>query len=54
MEGIINNKDLQKKLENQIHDMMLGKLQDIDGVDSVDWLPLARIFHESLLMSVKA
>lgn len=41
MEGIINNKELQKKLANQIHDMMLGKLQDIDGVDSVDWLPLA-------------
>ena len=41
MEGVINNKKLQKKLANQIHDMMLGKLQDIEGVDSVDWLPLA-------------
>ena len=41
MEEIINNKKLQKKLANQIHDMMLGKLQDIEGVDSVDWLPLA-------------
>ena len=41
MEEIINNKKLQKKLANQIHDMMLGKLQDIEGGDSVDWLPLA-------------
>jgi Domain of unknown function (DUF4381) len=41
MDGIIKNKDLQKNLANQVHDMMLGKLQDIEGVDSINIFPLA-------------
>ncbi len=40
-EGIIHNKAFQKNLANQVHDVMLGKLQDIEGVGPADWLPLA-------------
>lgn len=41
MDGIVKNKELQKDLANQVHDMMLGKLQDIEGLDSIDIFPLA-------------
>ncbi len=41
MQEIIKNKDLQKDLAGQVNDIMLGKLYDIDGLDAVDWWPLA-------------
>lgn len=41
MQEIINNKELQRNLADKVHDMMLGKLRSIEGIDSVDWWPLA-------------
>ena len=41
MQEITKNKELQKNLANQINDVMLGKLYDIDGLDAVNWWPLA-------------
>jgi len=44
MQDIINNKELQKDLATQVNEMMLGRLRDIDGLDSVNWWPLAPIW----------
>lgn len=41
VEGVIKNKELQKNLTNFIQDETLNKLEDIDGIDFVNFFPLA-------------
>ena len=41
MEDIIRNQKLQKDLGDGVQDMVLSRLQDIEGLDSASWWPLA-------------
>ena len=41
MQEITKNKELHKDIAVQVNEMMLDRLRDIDGLDSVDWWPLA-------------
>ena len=38
---ITKNKDLQKNIAEEVNEIMLGRLHEIDGLDSVSWWPLA-------------
>lgn len=44
MEGIIDNKELQKEIAETAKELKLEKLREIDGLDSVDWWPIAPIW----------
>ncbi len=39
MQEIVKNKELQKEMAKGLHDMMLQRLRDIDGLDEVSWWP---------------
>lgn len=41
MTDIVKNKELQKNLGTQVREMILDKMQDIEGVDNANWWPLA-------------
>jgi hypothetical protein len=41
MQDLTTNKDLQKNIATQVKETELAKLYGIDGLDSVDWWPLA-------------
>jgi len=44
MEAIIDNKNLQQEIAEKAKESRLEKLREIDGLDSVDWWPLAPIW----------
>ena len=39
--NIVKNKELQKNLGNQVREMVLDRMEDIEGVDKANWWPLA-------------
>lgn len=41
MTDITKNKELQKDLGNEVRQMMLDRMENIDGVDKASWWPLA-------------
>jgi len=44
MQEITKDKELQKNIAEQVNEMMINRLHDIDGIDSVSWWPLAPIW----------